>query len=121
MIYFFPPLFSFNTTKMDATASDVLSTPALTSAEAKQKLLSLIKPVDLTKDGSGKMLLIKELEAKPQSDARDCIIRIARYGWYAGLCDRYDSPELQLVSHLKQAGFEDMAKRALYGEYYHMH
>lgn len=106
---------------MDTAASEILSSPASTSAEAKQKLLSLIKPVDLTKDGSGKLLLIKELEAKPQSRARDYIIRIAHNGWYAGLCDRYDHPELELVSHLKQAGFDDMAKKALYGEYDHFH
>jgi hypothetical protein len=77
-----------------------------------------IVPVDLN-DSEGKDLLIKELETKPKSDVRDEIIHNAQRGRYSDSCDFYDLPSHTLAEHLKQAGFLDMAKKAIHGAYDH--
>lgn len=62
--------------------------------------------------------LVEELRKKPQSDARDTLINLARRGEFHDYKNkRFAMPKAELLKRLKAAGFEDLAARVVAGEY----
>lgn len=62
--------------------------------------------------------LVEELRKKPQSDARDTLINLARRGEFHDYKNRrFAMPKVELLKRLKSAGYDDLVARVMAGEY----
>lgn len=67
--------------------------------------------------GSTKKELLEDLWKKPHSLARMEIITRAKRGYYHDFDTTIATPKVQLVADLNAAGFDDLAQKAMDGDY----
>ncbi len=66
---------------------------------------------------SSKVDLPRDLEEKPPSSKRDRLLRLARGGHFHDFESILDFPKTELRRELLDAGFPDLAERAIRGHY----
>jgi len=59
------------------------------------------------------------LDAKPQSDTRDLLIKQVKKGMYSDFASPLTFPATELINKLNNLGYQDMVKKAVKGDYDH--
>lgn len=67
----------------------------------------------------GKELLLHDLDTKPQSDARDLLIKQVKQGIYSDFASPLTFPATALINKLNELGYQDMVKKSIKGDYDH--
>jgi hypothetical protein len=67
--------------------------------------------------GTTKKELVIDLQGKPQSLLRDRIIARALSGLYHDFDSPLETPKMELVEELRQAGYADLAQKVKDGDY----